>query len=131
MSKSKIEVKNIWLGVSIENQQTADERIPLLLQTPAAVRWLSIEPLLDTINLDPVQMMDNRNRGRAVIDWVVVGCESGAKKRECKIEWIESIVEQCKQADIPVFVKQIQINSNVVKDIQQFPLHLRVREYPR
>lgn len=117
------EWKHIWLGTSVENQATADERIPFLLRTPAAVRWLSIEPLLGPI-------YKARYFELKTLDWVVVGCESGPKRRECKVEWVKSIVEQCKQDQIPVFVKQIQSNGQVLKDIEQFPKHLQIREYP-
>lgn len=112
---------NVWLGVSVENQQTVDERIPFLLQTPAVVRWLSVEPMLEKIKLYDVYK----------INWVVVGCESGHNRRECKLEWVENIVEQCKQGNIPIFVKQLQINGKVVKDINQFPKHLQIRQYPQ
>ena len=146
--------KNIWLGVSVEDQKTVDERIPSLLQTPAAVRWISVEPLLEHIELrDGYKSIgaicssctgeghyhDNFNTPcpeckqtgkHTPIDWVVVGCESGPKKRECKIEWVEDIVNQCKRAKIPVFVKQIQINGKVERDIDNFPKGLQVREYP-
>lgn len=121
---------NVWLGVSVENQQTADERMPLLLQTPAAVRWLSVEPMLEKIDLDPAQMFMDMVRGRETIDWIVIGCESGHNRRDCKTEWVESIVGQCKRANVPVFIKQIQINGKVIKDINQFPKHLQIREYP-
>lgn len=124
------QLPNLWLGVSIEDQKTADERIPLLLQTPAEVHWLSIEPLLEDINLDTTQLFDNKMRGRHTIDWVVIGCESGPKKRECKTEWINKIVWQCQQAKIKVWVKQININGKVVEDVNQFPKHLQVRELP-
>ena len=124
-------LNNIWFGVSVENQQTADERIPLLLQTPAAVRWLSIEPMLEKIDLDPAQMFMDKVRGRETIDWIVIGCESGHNRRECKIEWVESIVNQCKSTNVPVFVKQLQINGKVAKDISLFPSHLQIREYPK
>lgn len=117
------QIDNVWLGVSTENQETADERIPLLLQTPAAVKWISAEPLLSKIDLELLGRHE-------YIDWVVVGCESGAKKRECKIEWVENIVNQCKQAKVPVFVKQLSIDNKVVKDISKFPKHLQIREYP-
>lgn len=144
--KGNYVLKNIWLGVSVENQQTADERIPLLLQTPAAVRWLSIEPMLDKIYLDvPIGHWENlrpdKLTGRSgnwikdyemieKLDWVVVGCESGHNRRECKLEWVEDIVRQCKEANVPVFVKQIQINGKVVKDIEKFPTGLRIRQFP-
>lgn len=117
----------MWIGVSVENQKTADERIPQLLQTPAKIRWLSCEPLLSEIDLSKVEDFVQYD---TKISWVVVGCESGPKRRECKIEWVESLVGQCKDANVPVFVKQLQINGKVVKEIDQFPKHLQIREYP-
>ncbi|MBK8609121.1 MAG: DUF5131 family protein [Chitinophagaceae bacterium] len=95
-----------------------------------SIHWLSIEPLLEDINLDTTQLFDNKMRGRHTIDWVVIGCESGPKKRECKTEWISKIVWACQQAKIKVWVKQININGKVVEDINQFPKHLQVRELP-
>lgn len=134
----EIPLPNVWLGVSIENQKAADERIPLLLQTPAAIRFLSIEPMLEEINLESylcpkvIGYSENNNTTtEAEISWIILGSESGSKRRPCKIEWVESIVEQCKQANVPVFVKQISIKNEVVKDINLFPENLRIREYPR
>jgi len=112
---------NLWLGVSVENQKAADERIPKLLQIPAAVRWVSLEPLLGKIVLS---MVDE-------LDWVVIGAESGPNRRPCKLEWVRSIVAQCKAAGVPVFVKQLDIDGKVVKKIEQFPPDLKVREYPK
>lgn len=121
----------IWVGVSVENQETADERIPLLLQTPAAVRWLSVEPMLEPIDLMPYHYHIGDSLDFSFdFDWVVVGCESGHNRRPCKIEWIESIVDQCREAKIPIFVKQLSINGKVVKDIEKFPEHLKVRQFP-
>ena len=118
---------NIWLGVSVEDQKTADQRIPLLIKTPAVLRWLSIEPLLNNIDLTKIKEIYDQNTS---IDWIVVGCESGPRKRECKIEWIESIVGQCQQEKIPVWVKQININGKVIEDINLFPASLKVRQLP-
>ncbi len=137
--------ENIWLGVSVENQRAADERIPLLLQTPAKVKFLSIEPMLEPIELQNIvfehNYLINALTGKAdthmgeigwnKVDWVIVGCESGMNRRPCKIEWVESIVEQCRSAKIPVFVKQLNINGKVIKDINQFPKHLQIREFPK
>jgi protein gp37 len=111
---------NIHLGVSVEDQQTADERIPILLQIPAAVRWVSVEPMLGGIDLEPLlwERMNIDPRGKftkQLIKWVVVGCESGAKRRPCNPIWIEGIVKQCIQSGTPVFVKQAEINGKVVK----------------
>ena len=63
-------------------------------------------------------------------DWLVVGCESGPNRRPCKIEWVESIVEQCRSASVPVFVKQLDIGGKCVTDISKFPAHLQIRQVP-
>lgn len=141
---AKWPLPNVWLGVSCEDQKTADERIPLLLQTPAAVRWVSAEPLLGPINFEhittghwaygqvdvlsgylqgkqPDAMYDYDNdpsgwtrnppdkweKGPHKIHWIVVGGESGPKARPFDIGWARSIIDQCKVADVPVFVKQL------------------------
>jgi protein gp37 len=113
---------NVHLGVSVENQQYADERIPLLLQTPAAKRFISYEPALGSVNperLRPEGMtwMDCLNgRGHAgpgtwggepKLDWVIVGGESGPGARPFNIQWARDVVKQCKAADVAVFVKQL------------------------
>lgn len=95
---------NVWLGVSCEDQQRADERIPLLLETPAAVRFVSAEPLLGPLDLQPYL------HGTTAIDWVIPGGESNG--RPCDVEWIRSIVRQCASYGVACFVKQL--GSNVV-----------------
>jgi protein gp37 len=114
---------NVWLGVSVENQKAADERIPLLLQTPAAVKFLSMEPLLGPVNLNRVKPKDKNDviidalkgdylvpftilRDRPKIDWVIVGGESGHKARAMHPEWVRSIRDQCQTAGVPFFFKQ-------------------------
>lgn len=104
---------NVWLGVSVEDQKTADERIPLLLQTPAAVRWISAEPMLNHINLekyigyyDKYETFDG-GKASPKLDWVVVGGESGPAARSCDIHWIREIVRQCRMCGVSVFVKQL------------------------
>ncbi|WP_017182238.1 phage Gp37/Gp68 family protein [Sphingobium xenophagum] len=90
---------NIWLGVSIEDQKRADERLPDLLATPAAVRWLSCEPLLEEVLFDPCDL--------ARVDWVVVGGESGPGARPMHPEWARSLRDQCAiAAGVPFFFKQ-------------------------
>jgi len=145
--------KNIWLGVSVENQKTADERIPELLRIPTVVRWISAEPLLGEIDLTKYLFKDRRfdenKRGWGNIDWVVVGGESGPKARECNLKWIEFIVDTCHFNNVPVFVKQlgskpywtgkdfyvptvkaagIQGKNNT---IENFPTTVAFREYPK
>ena len=96
---------NVWLGVSIENQATADERIPLLLQTLAAVRFVSCEPLLGPIELPAHDQ--SMGQSYSPLDWVIVGGESGPGARPCDVRWIRSVVGHCKATRVPVFVKQL------------------------
>lgn len=112
----------VQLGVSIDDQRTADERIPLLLQTPAAVRFVSAEPLLGLVDLsrwfqfydegksfarlnEPVAHVVPKGQDKA-LNLVIVGGESGPGARPCDLAWIRSIVEQCQAAGVKVFVKQ-------------------------
>lgn len=111
---------NVWLGVSVEDQATADERIPLLLEAPAAIRFVSAEPLLGAVDLSaeyltkmmgryPFPSLSAKHRTRIVhlLDWVIVGGESGPGARPCNVEWIRALVEQCREAGVPAFVKQL------------------------
>ncbi|BAT56700.1 phage Gp37Gp68 family protein (plasmid) [Nostoc sp. NIES-3756] len=139
---------NIWIGVSTENQLTADERIPILMQIKATVRFLSCEPLLEEIDFIQAgvfqRLINDQYEWELVnedIDWIIVGGESGTNSRPCHIEWIESIVQQCQQSKTPVFVKQLGSNAFLnhqqfdTRDkkggnIQEFPEHLQIREFP-
>ena len=120
--------------MSCENQETADERIPILLNTPAAHRFISLEPLIGPIDLSNylwttcrdcngtgTGLIGSDGRGcncarygtrvgyerRNQIDWVIVGGESGPKARPCQRNWIRDIVRQCKQVGVKCFVKQL------------------------
>jgi protein gp37 len=115
---------NIWLGVSCENQAAADERIPLLLQTPAAVRFVSCEPLLSEIDLDdylyPVCIDPEGHHGpedcvERAIDWVIAGAESGPGRRSSDIQWFRSLRDQCMSADVAFHLKQIEANGIITK----------------
>lgn len=102
---------NVWIGVSVENQKMADERIPLLLKIPACVRFLSVEPLLER-----VEFSDVTRRSDCVsallkpalygISWVIIGGESGPNRRDCGVEAIHDVARQCVAAEVPCFVKQ-------------------------
>lgn len=94
---------NVWLGVSVENQEAAEERIPMLLQTPAAVRWVSAEPLLGHVNL--VQVLWQAP-GEHIIDWLVVGGESGPHARPMHPDWARGLRDQCAAAGVPFLFKQ-------------------------
>ncbi len=109
VDEPELPLPNVWLGVSVENQATADERIPLLLQTPAAVRFLSCEPLLGPVDLGAVPPLGrpcapSRN-GRGV-GWVVVGGESGPGARPMHPTWARELRDQCTANGVPFFFKQ-------------------------
>jgi protein gp37 len=113
---------NVWLGTSVEDQKRADERIHILLSTPAAVRWLSCEPLLGPVTLnylqpgDPPTEIDALNGTHGVlrphggkcakIDWVVAGGESGPGARPMHPDWVVSLQQQCEAAAVPFLFKQ-------------------------
>lgn len=119
---------NVWLGVSVEDQEAADERIPLLLDTPAAVRWISAEPLLGPVRLsglfglitDDEDVRIDALNGTFItsryqeeptplgarIDWVVVGGESGPNARPMHPQWARDLRDQCAQAGVPFLFKQ-------------------------
>lgn len=90
-------LQRVWLGVTAEDQQRADERIPLLLQTPAAVRFVSVEPMLG-----PVRFQERT----AKIDWVICGGETGPGARPMHPEWVRCLRDQCQDAGVPFFFKQ-------------------------
>lgn len=123
---------NLWLGVTAENQAMADKRIPILLNIPAAKRFVSIEPMLEGMYpamIEHPKPKFARQSALSGLDWVIVGCESGPGRRECKQEWIGSIVDQCREAGVKCFVKQVSIGGKVSHDPAEWPEGLRVREY--
>lgn len=116
---------NVWLGTSVENQATADERIPHLLRCPARVRFLSVEPILEAVNLrpqigphchcnpvsEPTPCDEYHETGQCShtpsrISWVIVGGESGPGARPYALEWASDIIGPCRSAGVPVFHKQ-------------------------
>jgi len=95
-------LRNVWVGTSAEDQRRADERIPDLLATPAAVRFVSLEPLLGPIELDEAW---HGASGRG-LDWVIVGGESGRGARPMHPDWARGLRDQCAAAGVPFFFKQ-------------------------
>ena len=151
----------VWVGISVEEKKTADERIPLLLKTPAAVRFISYEPALGAVDLstyvrhqEPYCSRHECEKGPG-LDWVIVGGESGPGARPFDIQWARSIVGQCRAAGVACFVKQIGKypydgggkgqkygsvrllgNGMIMRDGKggdwsEWPEDLRVREFPK
>jgi protein gp37 len=146
-------ISNLWLGVTAENQEMADKRIPILLQIPAAKRFVSIEPMLGAVDLSrflkedeiinydhPCHLSGITEQYTPKLDWVILGAESGPKKRYCQWNWMFNVAKQCKEADIPLFVKQIHFASGnllhgpikhwISKDITEWPAELQRQEMP-
>jgi len=114
---------NIWFGVTVENQEQANKRIPILLSIPAAKRFVSIEPMLGKVNLNNIAKYNSngicicyyqvlepiKNCGdsnRPALDWVICGGESGSKARPMHPDWVRSLRNQCTAAEVPFFFKQ-------------------------
>jgi protein gp37 len=161
-------LSNVWLGISAEDQQRADERIPLLVDTPAAVRFVSYEPALAAVDFTNIKVDGSRTASgfagrfsinfkrsdmsdRPIINWVIVGGESGPGARPFNVAWAESTIMQCKAAGVACFVKQLGANPFLEReaagafvpdyeysfadkkggDWDEWSSDLRVREYPR
>ena len=146
---------NVWFGVSVEDQKRSDERLEIFRDIPAKIKFLSVEPLLSSVDLSNwfVPALKIRHlRGTApAVDWIIVGGESGNetgpwKYRNCEIEWIESVAQQCHKANIPVFIKQLGtalarrhgMKDKTGADINEWPRELfqnlptmDVQEFPR
>jgi len=141
--------RHVWLGVTAENQKMANKRIPILLEVPAEIRFVSIEPMIRRVNLKKVQrycwgetIIYNTLAGRKKsywgprftehdtnrIDWVIVGGESGPDAREMKPEWVEAVYEQCREAKTPFFFKQW--GAKAPADAGSYPFE-EVKEFPR
>lgn len=152
--------KHIWIGVSVEDQKRADERIPNLLKTPAAVRFLSMEPLLEHVDISPYiwgrdvpceqcprdadcacGLVSRRDNGLPALSWIIIGGESGNGARDFEIEWARSVLHTTWPAHVKVFVKQLgakpykdgwlmKLKDRKGGDPEEWPADLRVREMP-
>ncbi len=138
---------NVQLYTSISDQATADENIPHLLRCPAAVHGISYEPALGLVEFCGEWLREGcpgcggdeeycrcdlhgEYPEWTTLNHVIIGCESGPGRRPCELEWIESVVEQCQAASVPVYVKQMEIGGMVDSNVLNFPEHLRLRETP-
>lgn len=138
--------QHVWLGTSIGSQTGIERMYDLLLPIEGGglIKFLSLEPLHGPIDLKLEEMMDWGHAVGDLIDWVIIGGESGNDNgkytyRPCQIEWIESLINQCKERGIAVFVKQL--GTHLAKelglkdrhggDMTEWPEHLQIREFPK
>lgn len=138
---------NVWIGATIVNQEEADRDIPKLLAVPAAKRFLSMEPLLGPVDLGLCDC-DKGSRpgpggvggvtctrcdgtGGRMLDWVIVGGESGHGARPMHPDWARSLRDQCQAAGVAFFMKQLTgERGKTIKDMDAFPADLQIREFP-
>ena len=148
---------NVWFGVTAENQAMADKRIPKLLEIPAVVRFVSVEPMLEGISFVEFEeeqwyckecdswpndvfmgcsscgcgdSLEKRYSIHGLLDWVIVGAETGPGARPMKIEWAEKLVSDCRDAGVPCFVKALPVNGRVTDDMKLWRKDLQVRQWP-
>jgi len=160
---------NVWLGTSVGSQSSCDLRMPLLLMVKSKIKFLSIEPLWGKIKFTSrcclgcgrdiyksncdcpagtgiyfIYDVPKKSRTHWGLDWIIIGGESGNeigkyRYRPCKLEWIEDIVSDCQEAEIPVFIKQLgtylskelKMSDRHGGNIDEFPEHLQIREFPK
>lgn len=150
----RVRPHNVHVGVSVEDQATADERIPELLGTPAALRFVSYEPALGPVDFRPFLACTRDSDGdgncyrhpggcpSSGLGLIIVGGESGPGARHCDIDWIRDTIEICRRAHVACFVKQLgrrpvrgELAVGVTDyhggDPREWPADLRVREMPR
>lgn len=124
--------QNVWMGTTTEDQERADRRIPQLLEIPAKVRFLSVEPMLGLIDVKTWfwSMMADQGNGKVkcAIDWVICGGESGPGFRPFNPDWARSLRDQCKAAGVAFFMKQM---GGAAKPFPPIPDDLNIREFPR
>jgi len=137
---------NVWLGVTAENQETANKRIPDLLKVPAAVRFVSVEPMLGAVDLlsipynslGALHKMNALNgyggwgdydRNKYKLDWVICGGESGPHARPMNPDWARDLRDQCKAAGVPFFMKQM--SGRTPAERQDIPPDLMIRQFPK
>lgn len=135
---------NLWLGVTVENQQRADERIPILLDTPAAVRFVSIEPMLGQVDLTDIETLSTPTMRESIdalsddegwvknaefLDWVIVGGENGPGARPMQPEWALGVWRQCKAAGVPFFWKQ-EGSASAIPPHKPYTKMIATREFP-
>jgi protein gp37 len=117
---------NVWLGVTAENQEMANLRLPILNRIPAALRFVSVEPMLGPVDLSAYAEW---------LDWIIIGGESGPKQRVIPVKYIQDLVYQGKQMGIPVFLKQMHDSEQLIKEpyiwIEGTTEHKQYLEFPR
>jgi protein gp37 len=118
---------HVWIGTSAGNQKSADERLPFLIDIPAKVRFVSAEPLLEKVEIDPIFFGGFHP---AKIHWIIVGGESGGKARPMENDWARWLRDDCKRHGAAFYMKQLGGVRDHRAAIEDLPEDLRIREFP-
>jgi protein gp37 len=119
--------ENVWALTTVENQEVVEARLAPLLQLPATIRGLSMEPLLGPV--DFYACLDRR-----LLNWLIIGCEKlpgNRPGRKCELAWVRNLAAQARDAGVAVFVKQLEVAGRVSADPADWPEDLRIQEFPR
>lgn len=135
--------ERVWLGTSIGSQKAIDRLSDLIAPIQPGIKFLSLEPMHGRIDLPLEDFVDFGHKVKNLIDWVIVGGESGNETgkyryRPCELEWLIHVVNQCREAEIPVFVKQLgtylskslNLSDRHGANINDFPPELQYRQFP-
>lgn len=112
---------NVWCGISASTGKEVSAALEIMREVKASVRWMSLEPLVDNAGFDRLHWHP--------LDWLVVGCESGPKRRPCDLEWVRTITK-CR-GGLPLFIKQLDLNGRVSHDPAEWPEWSRIRQTPK
>jgi protein gp37 len=139
-------IPNVWMLTTVESQEVAGPRIEALLKIPAKVHGISLEPLLGPVKLCnchaeltpvcwhtpecPLYAGGGIVEAPRNLDWLIIGCESGPRRRRCVETWVRGVVFQGHRTGLAVFVKQLEINGRVEADPRRWPEDLRIQEFP-
>ena len=133
---------NVWLGITAETQKDLENRFFNFAQIKAGKHFISFEPLFGKIDMAMLTTMEigiwldgmlpgNDVKKAYPLDWIIIGTQTGHKRKPTQLNWIENIAKFCTDINIPVFIKSIEQNGKVIKDIKQFPEHLQLRQFPK
>lgn len=121
-----IDLKNIWLGVTAENQERFEERVSILLQIPARIHFVSIEPMLNSVNLNKAFVIPNvEDVTMHTVNWIICGGETGSNARPLNGDWVKNLRDQCYVSETPFFFKQWGEYITIPReDVKKYPLSI-------
>lgn len=116
--------ENVWLGLTIDGSENGNAKLEkFLCHNKSNIKFVSFEPLLGFVCINDMHMKN--------LDWVIIGSMSGVGRKPAKLDWVEGLVAHANIFNVPVFIKQLEIEGKLEDDITKFPKHLQIREFPK